>query len=306
MTSAHDVIESYVADVAARLPLRQRGDIARELQAHLNDELQARAEREQRAVDEAMAHAVTAAFGTAADVAAGYRPGGLLIIPREQSAQFLRLAIAGVAIQWAIGIAAAVVRVNQGMPESIAAQGWFFSWGLGAFWWPGFMVLCAAASAWLKTRRPARSIDGETNMNSSRLNRIGAGIVLPIAVIFTIFYAAPDWFVARLVPTMDTAWITYTDEFHSVRLWALLAYMAGNVALLGFYAFRGRESRVSRQFAIAMKLTGVSVLTWCALGGPALVGTEADKLFRFILLVLALVEVFDLWRRVSRELILTR
>jgi len=306
MTSARDVIETYVADVAGRLPLRQRADIARELQAHLNDELQARAEREHRAPDEAMARAVVGAFGAASDVAAGYRPGGLLIIPPEQSASFLKSAIAGVAIQWAIGIAAAVVRVNQGMPESIAAQGWFFSWGLGAFWWPGFIVLCAAASAWLKTRKPAHSSDGDTNMNSNRLNRIGAGIVLPIAFIFTIFYAAPDWFVGHLVPSLDTKWITYTDEFHSMRLWALLAYMAGNIALLGFLAFRGHESRTSRQFAIAMKLTGVSVLAWCALGGPALVGTEADKLFRLILLILALVELFDLWRRVSRELVLTR
>lgn len=306
MISAQDVIESYVGDVAGHLPLRQRADIARELQGLLNDELQSRAEREGKPADEAMARAVVAAFGNASDVAASYRTGGLLIIPPEQSANFLRASVIGVAIQWAIGIAAAVARIHDGVPESIAGQQWFFTWGLGAFWWPGFMVLCAAVAAWLKTRKPAHSNDGDSNMNSSGLNRIGAGIVLPIALFFMVFYAAPVWFVSHLLPSIDTSWITYTDEFRTERLWALLAYMAGNVALLALFAFRGHESRTSRQFAIVMKVAGIAVMTWCALSGPALVGVEADKLFRLILLILAAVELFDLWRRVSRELILAR
>jgi len=306
MISARDVIDSFVADVAGRLPLRQRADIARELQGSLHDELQARAEREGRPADEAMARAVVAAFGSASDVAAGYRSGGLLIIPPEQSARFLKASIAGVAIQWAIGIAAAIASVNAGVPESHAAEKWFFTWGLGAFWWPGFMVLCAAAAAWRKARKPAHSNDGDIKMNSSTLNRIGAGIVLPIALIFTVFYAAPAWFVANLAPGMDTSWITYTDAFRSERLWALLSYMAGNVVVLALFTFRGYESRLSRQFAIAVKVAGVAVMMWCALAGPAIVGVEADKFFRFMLLVLALVEAFDLWRRVSREMILAR
>jgi hypothetical protein len=305
MTSAQDVIESYVADVAGRLPLRKRGDIARELQGLLHDELQARSEAEGHTADEAMARAVVTAFGKPADIAAGYRAGGLLIIPPEQASRFLRASLIGVVIQWAIGIAAAVARVNEGVPESIVVQQWFFSWGLGAFWWPGFMVLCAAVAAWFKTRKQLQS-DAETNVSSSKLNRIGAAVVLPIAIFFTVFYAAPSWFVSHLAPSMDLSWITYTDEFRSERLWALLTYMAGNVALLALFVLRGHESRTSRQFAIVMKVTGVAVMTWCALAGPAFVGSESDKLFRFILLLLAGVELFDLWRRVSREMILAR
>ena len=306
MTSAQDVVESYVGDVAGLLPLRQRADIARELHVLLNDELQARAEREGRAADEAMAREVVAAFGSASDVAAGYRTGGLLIIPPEQTATFLRTAIGGVVIQWAIGGAAAVAHLNAGVPGAIVLPQWFFSWGLGAFWWPGFMVLCAAIAAWLKARKSSRSIDGDSNMTSSRLNRIGAAFVLPIALFFTVFYAAPVWFLSHLVPSMNTSWITYTDEFRTERLWALLGYMALNVALSALLTFKGYESRFSRQFAIAVGLAGVAVMTWCAFGGPALVVPSADQLFRLILAILALVVLVDLGRRVSREMVLAR
>lgn len=306
MTSAQDVIESYVADVGGRLPLGKRADIARELQSLLNDELQARADGAGRPADEAMARAVVTAFGSADEVAARYRSGGLLIIPPEQSARFLSAAVGGVVIQWAIGIAAAIARISDGAPESVVAQQWFFSWGLGAFWWPGFMVFSAAIAAWLKTRKPGTAIQGDTNMNSRSFNRIGAGAALPVALFFTAFYAAPNWFLAHLAPSIDTSWITYTDAFRNERLWALLLYMTGNVGLLALFAVKGHESRVTRQFAIGMGLAGVAVLTWCAFAGPIVVSAQSDQVFRALLVVMALIALTDLWRRVSREMILAR
>lgn len=304
MTSAQDVIESYVADVGQRLPLGQRGDIARELHVLLNDTLQARAEREGRAADEAMARAVVAEFGDPTDIAAGYRTGGLLIISPEQSGAFIKAAIIGVAIQWAIGIAAAVARLRAGEPEAAVLQQWFFFWGLGALWWPGFIVVCATAVAWLKARGANRFIGG-MKMTSSG-SRIGGWVLMPIAAFFVVFYAAPTWFIAQIAPWMDTSWITYTDEFRMARLPALLLYMSGNVVHAALLAFKGHESRVSRQFAIAIGLAGVVIMTWCAIGGPIVVSPPSDELFRFLLGVMALIALFDLARRVSREMILAR
>ena len=176
MTSAQDVIDSYVADAAGLLPLRQRMDIGRELQGLLHDELQARAEREGKSADEAMARAVVAAFGSASDVAAGYRTGGLMIIPPEQSARFIKAAVAGVAIQWAIGIADAIVQVNAGASESIIAQRWFFTWGLGAFWWPGFMVVCAAVAAREATGIAQVALTGGCMHNRRLARQLRAGL----------------------------------------------------------------------------------------------------------------------------------
>jgi hypothetical protein len=314
MTSARDVIETYAADIAARLPLAQRADVARELLTLLNDELQARAEAQNRAPDEAMARAVTTAFGNPATVAAGYRPPGLLIVPPERASDFLTTAISGVVLQWAIGAAAAVSHVHDGVPAVAAAQGWFFSWGLGAFWWPGFIVMCAAVTAWRKARnsqistgsQTSHTYKGDKTMTANALKRIGAAILLPFALFFTVFYIEPDWFVGRIAPWMNTQWITYTDEFRADRLWAMIAYMSANVILLGFFVFDGFESRESRRYAVAVSAGGFAVLLWCALGGPALMVAEADKAFRFILLTLALVELVSLWRRASREAVLAR
>lgn len=314
MTSARDVIETYAAGIAARLPLSQRADVARELLTLLDDELQARARRENRVPDEAMARDVTAAFGDPATVAAGYRPPGLTIIPPEQASGFLTTAMSGVVFQWAVGVSAAVASVDNGVPAIAAAQGWFFSWGLGAFWWPGFMVMWSAVAAWRKARRPdastgfntANTLRGAKTMQTQILKRAGAAILLPIALFFTVFYLEPDYFVERIAPWMNTQWITYTDDFRADRLWALITYMAANVILLGFFVFDGFESRDSRRYAIATSAGGTAVLLWCALGGPALMTAESDKFFRFTLFVLALVEFYTLWQRVNREAVLTR
>jgi hypothetical protein len=32
---------------------------------------------------------------------------------------------------------------------------WWLSYGLGALWWPGFLVCCCGLATWLKRRRPA-------------------------------------------------------------------------------------------------------------------------------------------------------
>lgn len=314
MTCARDVIETYAADIAARLPMSQRVDVARELLTLLNDELHARAEAQGRAPDEAMARAVTAAFGDPAIVAAGYRPPGLLIIPPEKASNFLTTAISGVLLQWALGAAAAVTRVNDGLPTIAAIQGWFFSWGLGAFWWPGFIVMCAAIVAWRKARNPRTSsgsdtglqLKGDKTMTALTLKRIGAAALLPFALFFTVFYIEPDWFVGRIAPWMNTQWITYTDEFRAERLWAMITYMSANVILLGFFVFDGFESRDSRRYSLAVSAAGFVVLMWCAVAGPALLSAEADKAFRFILFVLSFVELYSLWRRASREAVLSR
>ena len=53
--NANDVIESFVTEVALRLPRRQRNDVAFELRVLLNEDLQARAGDTGREADAAMA-----------------------------------------------------------------------------------------------------------------------------------------------------------------------------------------------------------------------------------------------------------
>ena len=48
--NANDVIESYVTEVALQLPRKQRNDVAFELRALINEELQGKAEESGRSV----------------------------------------------------------------------------------------------------------------------------------------------------------------------------------------------------------------------------------------------------------------
>ena len=76
MVEPREVIGSYVADIADRLPLNGRADIACELHALLTDDLRARSNRARRPADEAMARELINDFGRTDDVTARYRPAG--------------------------------------------------------------------------------------------------------------------------------------------------------------------------------------------------------------------------------------
>lgn len=77
----HDVIESYVRDVARFLPRDKRNDVALELRELLHDELSAKAEARGTAPDRALAMELLAGFGRPAEVAARYHPRDPLIDP---------------------------------------------------------------------------------------------------------------------------------------------------------------------------------------------------------------------------------
>lgn len=91
---ATEVIDSYIHDVARRLPRGKRNDVAFELRALLADDLQARAEAEGRSPDREMAVAMAREFGRPAAVAVRYyRP--FTIIEPSDTWSFLLAAIAG-------------------------------------------------------------------------------------------------------------------------------------------------------------------------------------------------------------------
>ena len=112
--NANDVIESYVTDVAVRLPRKQRNDVAFELRALLNEELLARAESEGRNADASMATELVQAFGRPAEVAARYR-ATLTIIDPEDGPAFVRATWIGLAIIWGLGLFA---RLRQPMASA--------------------------------------------------------------------------------------------------------------------------------------------------------------------------------------------
>jgi hypothetical protein len=68
MVDPREVIGIYIADVAERLPLKGRADVACELHALLTDDLRGRSERARRPADETMARELVTDFGRPDDV----------------------------------------------------------------------------------------------------------------------------------------------------------------------------------------------------------------------------------------------
>ena len=144
-------------------------------------------------------------------------------------------------------------------------------------------------------------------MTASTFGRIAAMVGLPFAAIFTVFYAAPGWFVMHIAPPgFNATGFTYTDDFRAERLYALLAYMTANLGMLALAAFKGLESRMTRRIAIVVGAAGVVVMSWCAVGGPMFMLEPIDKFVRLILLVIVFFALVDLAQRIARELIPSR
>src|SRR4051794_120193 len=94
---ADTVVDSYVHDVARRLPPARRNDVAFELRSLLTDELGERAAAEGRPADEAMAVDLLRDFGRPADTAAGYHRPATILAPGD-TWSFVVAAIAGGAV----------------------------------------------------------------------------------------------------------------------------------------------------------------------------------------------------------------
>ena len=139
--NANDVIESYVTDVAVQLPRKQRNDVAFELRALINEELQDRGEAAGRGVDAAMATEFLQGFGHPDDVAARYRPA-LTIIDPADGHSFLRVTVIGLAIIWCLGL---LQRLGQpigsaGDVLNLLGQ-WWTGTAIPSLWWPGVLVV---------------------------------------------------------------------------------------------------------------------------------------------------------------------
>ncbi len=99
---ANTLIESYVDDVARRLPRKIRNEVGLELRALLTDELASVAAQIGRPPDSELALQVLAKFGRPEDVAARYGgERGFTLIEPAHAPAFVSIAALGVAVQWA-------------------------------------------------------------------------------------------------------------------------------------------------------------------------------------------------------------
>lgn len=307
MMNANDVIECWVNDVAMQLPRKQRNDVAFELRALLNEELQDKAEAAGRNADADMAIELLRAFGRPADVAARYRPTLTIIDPADGHA-FLRATLIGLAIIWSAGL---LVNLQQPAHSPSGFLGVLGNWWLGtvipSLWWPGVLVAGFGLSSWARHRRPQsaewmpRAADHIPGNRASLVLGL-IGIACGVFVLLDPHWLLDVLFGGRAAPAAYDA-LTYTESFRQRQAPVLLALILLNIPMLITVIVKGRWSVNLRRMQTASSLATCAALAWTVIDGPAFNSTASDQTFKFFLVVIIVITLIDigikLYRRVN-------
>jgi hypothetical protein len=278
---ATDVIEAYIDDTVRLLPRRQREDVARELRSLLNEELHARAQESGRPPDEASAVSLVRGHGSPNEAAARYQAPWAIIDPAD-STSWLRAGF--------IGAAALIVlsALSKRQPEVAKAEDdkvatWILAWF-------GFLVVAFGLRGWMRRRWPKSALWKPQDRN--RANRVGAALVLPVAGLCVLLYAAPAWVLDRVSGgRMQTAWAAYTDDFEHFGLPLTIGLMVGLLALLSFAAIQGRWSRITRRIDIGLNCALAGLMLYLAVDGNIFQSAVVDQIARNVLAVVAAIYV---------------
>ncbi|MFZ5657808.1 MAG: hypothetical protein ACOY37_12295 [Pseudomonadota bacterium] len=290
--SANDVLEAYVGDVVRRLPRRERDEVGVELLGLLTEMLADRPHDAKGAVEDAQVLAMLRDFGTPAEVASRYRAPGMVIIPAEQTRAFVWTALLGVGLQWALTL-----------PQVFAGQSvaqWWFSGGLGALWWPGFMLMMAlAASAlrsrgWLKRDWRPRVVDPD---RVERLPAISGLVAIAAGVIFMV---SLPW-LAPAMPGPLPRVLAFDPDFLRVRAPLVLPLWLSDFALRLVVLSHGRWSRATRRVDVATSVAFIALLGWWIGGGPIFQAPLTDEGAKGALVLVIALIVFDLAMRLHRR-----
>ena len=261
------VIESYVDDVVRRLPRGQRSDVGFELRSLLNEELDAKAAGAGRAADEPLTLALLRDFGTPDVVAARYRPNGFTIIAPAQSRWFALWSLIGVAVQWALTLPHVFIPLETFPGQTLARFGaWWTTWGLGAFWLPGFMVVVAIIVAWSRERWPREAAWTPPGVRD-RVNRplLALGLVAWAAAA-AILVGMP-WYGPRLPGVLPAVFAFDGGFLHTRGPW-LLPFWTGLFWVYAMVLAQGRWGRLTRWLALAWNAALCGVLAWFVVSGP--------------------------------------
>ena len=286
--NANDVIESYVADVAAQLPARLRYDVAAELRALLGEELHAKSPR---GAESGKALALVRAFGKPSDVAARYRTPYVLIEPSDTRAFILAALVGGALIPGS----------NRHLPVSLDAQTAL----LLQLAWLGMLVVFFAVLNWARRRwpdsfqwQPSLMRDPEA---APAATQIGLVLVYALAIVF---YLVPGAVLGSLSGGQIDA--TYTDDFRQPLRFVWFPLLLGILAVTRLIAaVQRRRTRTLRIVDICFLICAGTQLGWHASYGNlfrvAAIDHNARLIFQLVgglMVIVGAVRIYREWIRV--------
>jgi hypothetical protein len=302
---ATDVIEAYVTDVAVLLPRRQRNDVAYELRALLNEGLLDKADEAGRSADAAMATEFVRAFGRPADVAARYRPTLTIIDPAYGHA-FLRAAIIGLLLIWALGLVSFVRQpIGSGRDFLQVLGQWWGATLIPSMWWPGVLVVGFGIASWLRGRSPRPSQwtprAGDRIPGGHAAMVMGLlGVLSGLAVLIDPRSVLDLFFAGRAAPAAYEA-LTYTESFRRHLGLFLIVLLALNIPLFGTVIISGRWSPSLRRIDVVLRLVTCATMAWAILDGPVFLARSSDQMMKLSMAIILVFILVDLGIKFHRS-----
>lgn len=288
--NANDLIESYVTDVALQLPRKQRNDVAFELRALLNEELQAKAEAAGHNADATMALELLRAFGRPADVAARYLPT-LTIIDPADGHKFLRATVIGLVIIWCLGLVAHLQQPIGSGGDFLRVLGhWWGTTVIPSLWWPGVLAVSFGVASWARRRWPQTS-EWQPRAGD-RIYGTRVGLVMGLVGILCGLFVLidPRWLLdffwdGRAAPAAYEA-LTYTETFRQRQAPCLLVLLMLNIPLFITVIVNGRWSVLMRRIEMGLSLIICAAMVWTVLDGPVFMSSNSDQMVKFFLVLI--------------------
>jgi hypothetical protein len=297
---AKSLIDSYVDDVARRLPRRMRNEVGLELRALLTDQLASAATDAGRAADAQMALDVLATLGRPEHVAARYggRHGFNLIEP-EHAPAFVKLSILGVALQWAFTLPS-VFNASSTFGE------WWLDSGFAALWWVGLLVVWFGIGAWIQRRLPVEPhsftrpwahyifwLPVRQDWQPAQLEHqySAARVLIPLATVLTAVFASLGF----VDSAPDASWLRYDDDFRNWLLAPLLVLMLARIALFTAATVNMRWRERTELVRFGLWIGFVGVLVWALVGWDIFASTAVDFFFKAWLSIFLFVNCLQIW-----------
>ncbi len=300
--TANELIESYVADVAVRLPRKQRNDVAFELRALLAEQLQDKADTEARGADAEMATDMLRAFGSPRDIAARYLPT-LAIIDPADGRKFLRISAIGLAIIWVLGLVKLLQQpIHSGWDLLSGLGQWWGGVVIPSLWWPGMLVVVFGVSAWTRRKWPQDS-DWKP-LAADRLQGGRAATVMGIVgmVCGLCLLVEPRWILdviwgGKAAPAAYRA-LTYTEQFLNRQAPWLFVLVAVYIPMYITAIVKGRWSTGMRSAETGQTLLLIAVMAWTVMDGPIFLAPASDQIAKTLMVLIVVWALVDmLFRR---------
>lgn len=299
--TANELIEAYVDDVVRQLARTQRNDVGVELRALLGEELQTQVEVAGRPADEAMALDLLRRFGRPADVAARYRTTGFAVIDPAEARTFVWTSAIGMLLVWSVSLFG--LFTEGGGLNHIGS--WWMTYGLGAFWWPGFLVVMMGTAAWMRRRFPMPDAWTPSAVDRDRINRAAWLAAIAFFTLGIVVLTSPAQILQQVtsgrLPAEVYGQYVYDDTFRRARLPVLLPLLVIQVLLYTVLVSYGRWRRGIRIADMVLGAVITIACVWVAIAGPIFESAVADRIARVVIWFVVVITLWDLAEKVRRE-----